>query len=60
MPPFLGWGAYSPEGLLITCSYDYLKQEWNELTFMYYAFAFNYTVPMPELQNVNFYTDQIY
>ena len=46
MPPFLGWGAYAPEGLLVTCSYDYLKQEWNELTFMYYAFAFNYTVPM--------------
>ena len=46
MPPFLGWGAYSPEGLLITCSYDYLKQEWNEMTFMYYAFAFNFTVPM--------------
>jgi len=46
MPPFLGWGAYSPEGLLVTCSYDYLKQELNELTFMYYAFAFNYTVPM--------------
>ena len=46
VPPFLGWGAYSPEGLLVTCSYDYLKQEWNELTFMYYAFAFNYTVPM--------------
>ena len=46
MPPFLGWGAYAPEGLLVTCSYDYLKQEWNEMTFMYYAFAFNFTVPM--------------
>ena len=45
-PPFIGWGAYAPEGLLVTCSYDYLKQEWNEMTFMYFAFAFNYTVPM--------------
>ena len=46
MPPFLGWGGYAPEGLLVTCSYDYLTQDWNERTFMYYAFAFNYTVPM--------------
>ena len=46
MPPFLGWGGYAPEGLLVTCSYDYLTQDWNEKTFMYYAFAFNYTVPM--------------
>merc|ERR1711910_264914 len=30
-PPFIGWGAYAPEGLLVTCSYDYLKQEWNEM-----------------------------
>ena len=25
-PPFLGWGGYAAEGLLLTCSYDYLKQ----------------------------------
>ena len=23
--PFLGWGGYMAEGLLITCSYDYLS-----------------------------------
>ena len=23
--PFLGWGEYMAEGLLITCSYDYLS-----------------------------------
>ena len=46
IPPFLGWGKYAPEGLLVTCSYDYLKTDWNSLTFLYYAFAFNYTLPV--------------
>ena len=46
VPPFFGWGAYAPEGLLVTCGYDCLTREWNEMTFMYFAFAFNYTVPM--------------
>ena len=46
VPPFFGWGAYAPEGLLVTCGYDCLTREWNEMTFMYYAFAFNFTVPM--------------
>jgi hypothetical protein len=26
LPPFLGWGGYASEGLLVTCSYDYLKE----------------------------------
>ena len=26
IPPFLGWGGYAVEGLLITCSFDYLSQ----------------------------------
>ena len=26
VPPFWGWGGYTPEGLLITCGYDYLSQ----------------------------------
>ncbi len=26
LPPFFGWGGYSAEGLLLTCSYDYLKE----------------------------------
>ena len=26
IPPFFGWGSYAPEGLLVTCSYDYLTQ----------------------------------
>ena len=26
MGPFFGWGHYGLEGLLITCSYDYIKK----------------------------------
>jgi hypothetical protein len=26
LPPFFGWGGYAAEGLLLTCSYDYLKE----------------------------------
>jgi len=46
IPPFLGWGSYSPEGLLVTCSYDYLTQDLNRKSYMAYAFIFNYTCPV--------------
>lgn len=46
IPPFFGWGSYSPEGLLVTCSYDYLTQDWNRKSFMVYAFVFNFTCPV--------------
>merc|ERR1719268_387180 len=54
VPPFFGWGKYSPEGLLVTCSYDYLTQEWNTKSFMEYAFIFNYTCPV--IMIITFYT----
>jgi len=54
VPPFFGWGKYSPEGLLVTCSYDYLTQEWNTKSFMAYAFIFNYTCPV--IMIITFYT----
>jgi len=44
--PFLGWGGYMVEGLLITCGYDYLTDEWNKKSYMYFAFAFNYIMPL--------------
>jgi len=45
-PPFFGWGAYAAEGLLVTCGYDYLKQDWNRKSFMLYAFIGNYLLPL--------------
>jgi len=46
IPPFFGWGGYSSEGLLLTCSYDYIKRDWNHRSFMYHAIFFNYLFPL--------------
>ena len=46
IPPFFGWGGYMLEGLFITCSYDYLSDDWNHKSFILYAFIFNYCVPV--------------
>ena len=34
------------EGLLITCSYDYMAVDWNRKSFLLYAFIGNYCIPM--------------
>ena len=34
------------EGLFMTCSYDYLSEDWNRKSFILYAFIFNYCFPM--------------
>ena len=34
------------EGLFVTCSYDYLSEDWNKKSFVIYAFVFNYCVPI--------------
>jgi len=45
--PLLGlWGNYAAEGLLYTCSYDYLSPDWSSRTFVMFAFVFNYCLPM--------------
>ena len=35
-----------PEGVLLTCSYDYLTEGWNHKSFVLVAFIFNYCIPM--------------
>lgn len=45
-PPFWGWGGYSLEGLFMTCSYDYLSEDWNRKSYLLYAFICNYALPM--------------
>jgi len=44
--PFFGWGGYMTEGMLQTCGYDYLSQDWNRKSFMIFAFCFNYCFPL--------------
>ena len=34
------------EGLFVTCSYDYLTEDWNHKSFLVYAFVFNYCIPV--------------
>ena len=46
IPPFFGWGDYKLEGLFLTCSYDYLTDDWNHKSFMIYAFVCHYVLPM--------------
>lgn len=46
VPPFIGWGNYALEGQLISCSYDYLSEDWNSVSFVLYAYIFNYCIPV--------------
>ena len=34
------------EGLFLTCSYDFLSEDWNKRSFIIYAFTANYCIPM--------------
>jgi len=52
--PFFGWGGYMTEGGLMTCGYDYLSQEWNKKSYMWFAFIFNFICPLS--MNAYFYT----
>merc|ERR1712071_269239 len=45
IPPFFGWGGYSLEGILDTCSFDYLTQDINTITYNMCIFFFDYLFP---------------
>ena len=40
----------------MTCSYDYLAEDWNHKSYILYAFILNYAVPM---SNVIYFYSQI-
>jgi r-opsin len=47
LPGLFGvWGGYSTEGMLFTCSYDYLKDDWNHRSYIFFVCFFDYLVPM--------------
>jgi len=56
-PPFLGWGGYALEGLFLTCSYDFLTEDWNHKSYCLYAFLANFILP---LTLVVFFYSQIF
>jgi len=46
IPPFLGWGKYIPEGILNSCSFDYLSKSFNLRSFGITIFFTNYVTPL--------------
>jgi len=46
IPPLVGWGRYIPEGILDSCSFDYLDLDWNNRSFGLFLFIFCYVVPL--------------
>ncbi|XP_045137352.1 compound eye opsin BCRH2 [Portunus trituberculatus] len=43
--PFFGWGKYILEGILTSCSYDYLTQDFNTRSYNIVIFVFDYFLP---------------
>lgn len=47
IPPLIKvWGAYSLEGLLLTCSFDYLTDTLSNQMYCITIFSFDYVIPM--------------
>lgn len=44
--PFVGWGKYALEGQLITCSYEYISDDWNTKSFVMFTLCTNYIAPI--------------
>jgi len=45
-PPFFGWGGYTMEGIMTSCSFDYLSQDIGTITYNLFMFIFNYCCPI--------------
>jgi len=45
LPPFFGWGRYIPEGILDSCSFDYLTRDFNLRTYGMAIFTFDFVIP---------------
>ncbi|XP_046634669.1 compound eye opsin BCRH2-like [Daphnia pulicaria] len=46
IPPFVGWGKYIPEGILDSCSFDYLTRDTATISFTCCLFVFDYCFPL--------------
>nr|AMH38606.1 opsin Rh1 [Platyeriocheir formosa] len=45
LPPFFGWGSYTLEGILDSCSYDYFTRDMNTITYNICIFIFDFFLP---------------
>nr|CAH0102306.1 unnamed protein product [Daphnia galeata] len=46
IPPFVGWGKYIPEGILDSCSFDYLTRDSATVSYTTCLFVSNYCTPL--------------
>ncbi|CAL4236321.1 unnamed protein product, partial [Meganyctiphanes norvegica] len=46
MCPFFGWGGYGPEGILTSCSFDYLSQDISTITYNLFMIIFDFFLPL--------------
>jgi len=47
--PMLGWGKYIPEGILSSCSFDYLSKDANSRSYGIFIFVYSYVIPLMAL-----------
>jgi len=45
-PPLYGWGIYNLEGIMVSCSFDYLTRDWNNRSFGTFLVVFCYCIPL--------------
>jgi len=46
LPPFFGWGSYLPEGILNSCTTDYLSKDFNNRSYGIFIFLWCYCLPL--------------
>jgi len=55
LAPFFGWGRYIPEGILDSCTSDYLSKDFNNRSYAIFIFIWCYVVPLSCLLYFYFY-----
>jgi len=46
MGPMLGWGKYTPEGILSSCSFDYLSKDFNTRSYGIFIWLWSFVLPL--------------
>ncbi|BES87196.1 7 transmembrane receptor (rhodopsin family) [Nesidiocoris tenuis] len=46
LPPVFGWSKYTVEGVLTSCSWDYMTRSWDNTLFYLYLLGFGFFFPM--------------
>merc|ERR1712215_271130 len=54
-PPLWGWGKFILEGILDSCSFDYLTRDFNNRSFGTFLFVFCYCIPLATILYAYFF-----